>query len=428
MVTELKRATYKQEFTFGMDYGTGDFKYGPISCGEKPEIVENRGYFPDKESIMYTTFENPREIIVGRDVPLYLQASEDLSSRLVYPMKNGVIEKNDMQAWNVVQEISRYGVNTFKPADADFQGFYLVSSLSSVSPRYMYERIFDIYREINNEQRLVKAATVIQQPLAVAIAHKTTTCVVIESGHGNTQVCPISRYPIRNAIVAINRGGGDANALTAEILKDQGYGDLAREEAIVRKVKENIGLVPIDLDKAVASAKKNPKKFKAKFKIPGTRISIDLEENSWTRFLIGEYVFNPNHELFQSYFSRGMGRPKDVKIGDTTFKGTLDFGEAVVEAVERCPIELQQHLYRQVLLSGGNFSWNPPENLKDIATDSTNKMRILLRQKGVTNVKSVMTESPQFSVWRGCVIYGYAVPEDYEWNWERMEGWNMLGD
>jgi len=428
MVTETKRLSYKQEFTFGMDYGTGDFKYGSISCGEKPEIVQNRGYFPEKESIMYTTFENPREIIVGNDVPLYLQANEDLSTRLIYPMKNGVIEKSDLQAWNVVREISRYGAESFKPADPDFQGFYLVSSLSSVSPRYMYEKLFDIYREINSGQRLIKAATVIQQPLAVAIAHKTTTCVVIESGHGNTQVCPISRYPVRNAIVAINRGGGDANALTAEILKDQGYGDLAREEAIVRKVKESIGLVPIDLDKAVASAKKNPKKFKAKFKLPGTRVSIDLEENSWTRFLIGEYVFNPNHELFQSYFSRGMGKPKDVKIGDTTFKGTLDFGEAVVEAVERCPIELQQHLYRQILLSGGNFSWNPAENLRDVATDSTNKMRILLRQKGVSNVKSVMTESPQFSVWRGCVIYGYAVPEDYEWNWERMEGWNEIGD
>lgn len=157
MVTEVKRATYKQEFTFGMDYGTGDFKYGLISCGEKPEIVENRGYFPDKESIMYTTFENPREIVVGKNVPFYLQASEDLSTRLVYPMKNGVIEKNDMQAWNVVREISRYGFDTFKPADPDFQGFYLVSSLSSVSPRYMYERLFNIYREINNEQRLVKA-------------------------------------------------------------------------------------------------------------------------------------------------------------------------------------------------------------------------------------------------------------------------------
>ena len=424
----MQNLSYKQEFAFGMDYGTGDFKYGPISCGERPEIVENRGYFPEKESIMYRTFESPKEIVVGKDVPLYLQASEDLSSRLVYPMKNGMIEKNDAQAWNVVREITKYGFETFRSANPAFEGFYLVSSLSSLSPKYMYEKLFEIYRELNREQKLIKAATVIQQPLAVAIAHKTTTCVVIESGHGNTQVCPISRYPVRNAIVAINRGGGDANALTAEILKDQGYGDLAKEEAIVRKVKESIGLVPIDLDKAVALARKNPKKYRAKFKLPGTRISVDFEENSWTRFLIGEYVFNPNHELFQSYFSRGLGKPRDAKIGEATFKGTLDFGDAVVEAVERCPIELQQHLYRQILLSGGNFSWDPPDNLRDAATDSTNKMRILLKQKGITNVKSIMTESPQFSVWRGCIIYGYAVPEDYEWNWERMEGWNMLGN
>ena len=46
------------------------------------------------------------------------------------------------------------------------------------------------------------------------------------------------------------------NAITSEILKDTGYGDLANEEAVVRKVKENIGLVPENLDNAIADARK----------------------------------------------------------------------------------------------------------------------------------------------------------------------------
>lgn len=90
---------YRSNYTFAMDFGTSDFKYGPISCGENPRIVNNRGYFPDTKSVMYKAFESTSDIIVGEDVPLYLQSSEDLSSRLVYPMRNGMIDKGDDNAW-----------------------------------------------------------------------------------------------------------------------------------------------------------------------------------------------------------------------------------------------------------------------------------------------------------------------------------------
>ena len=417
---------YRSSYTFAMDFGTSDFKFGPISCGETPRLVNNRGYFPDKRSVIYNAFESAADVVVGEDVPLYLQSTEDLSTRLVYPMRNGVIDRNDENAWRVVDALCQFGLKTFKPTSNNgFQGYYLVASLSAVSPRYMYERLIGILQH-NNNDGLVRAVTVIPQPFAVAIGHGVTTCVVIESGHGNSQVCPISKYPIRAAQVALNRGGGDANAITSEILKDAGYGDLTGEEALVRRVKENIGLVPANLDTAIAEAKKAPRRFRAKFKVPGTRVEIDLEKDSWTRFLIGEYVFNPNNEMFESYFSRGMPRPKDVKMGDTVFKGMLDFGDAIVTAVERCPVELQALLYREVLLSGGNFSWRAPERLVDVAIDAPTKIKLLLKQKGIKNVSVKMTEAPQYSVWHGCIIYGFAVPDEYEWDWQRLEGWMKL--
>jgi crenactin len=376
---------------------------------------------------MYRAFEATSDIIVGEDVPLYLQSTEDLSTRLVYPMRNGVIDRGDENAWRVVSALSQFGLNSFKPEPNDgFEGYYVVASLSSVSPRYMYERLLQIFNETNEGS--VRAITIIPQPFAVAIGHGVTTCVVIESGHGNSQVCPISKYPIRTAQVALNRGGGDANAITSEILKDAGYGDLTGQEALVRKVKESIGLVPADLDSAIQEAKKTPRKYRARYKVPGTRVEIDLEKDSWSRFLIGEYVFNPNHEIFESYFGRGMPRPKDVKMGDTVFRGMLDFGEAIIAAVERCPVELQPMLYREVLLSGGNFSWTPPERLHDVAVDAPTKIKLLLRDRGIKNVSVKMTKSPQFSVWHGCIIYGFAVPDEYEWDWQRLEGWMKLGD
>jgi crenactin len=418
---------YRSNYTFAMDFGTSDFKFGPITCGDTPRVVNNRGYFPDKKSMMYNAFEAVPDIIVGEDVPLYLQSTEDLSSRLIYPMRNGVIDKVDQNAWRVVSALSEYGLSSFKPeTNNGFGGYYVVASLSSVSPRYMYEHLLDIFKSASSPGS-IRAVTVIPQPFAVAIGHGVTTCVVIESGHGNSQVCPISKYPIRSAQVALNRGGGDANAITSEILKDAGYADLANEEALVRKVKESIGLVPDNLDDAIRQAKATPRKVRARYRVPGTRVEIDLEKDSWTRFLIGEYVFNPNHEIFESYFGRGMPRPKDVKMGDTTFRGMLDFGDAIIASVERCPVELQPLLYREILLSGGNFNWTVPERLEDVAVDAPRKIKLLLHEKGIKNVSVKMTKSPQFSVWHGCIIYGFAVPEQYEWDWQRLEGWMKLG-
>ncbi|HDN18121.1 hypothetical protein DRN93_02880 [archaeon] len=414
---------YKRSHIFGMDYGTSMFKYGPITLGEYPEIVENRGYFIDRKSIVYRLMGVDRDIVVGEELPTYLESKEDLS-KLIYPMKNGVVERGDVRAWRVVEEITRYGLQNF-PLPEDEMGYFLVASISAVSPRYMYERIFDIFRKIDGGW--IHSATIIPQPLAVAISHKIPTCTVIESGHGNTQICPISRYPIRGAIFALNRGGSDANSLMAEILKDAGYGDLAQEENLVRRVKEEVGLIPRNLDEAIEFAKGNPEKVRAEVKIPDTRIRIVLEEEAWTRFLPGEYIFNPNHEIFESYFRRGMSRPRNLRIGNVTFEGMKSLGDAVAESIERCPVEIQPNLYKNILLSGGNFSWKAPEGLKPYAVDAVEKMSIQLSEFGIEGIQVFMSSSPQFSVWRGCVLYGYAVPADYEWSWEIMEGWMKIG-
>ncbi|MCD6235843.1 MAG: hypothetical protein J7J94_02460 [Thaumarchaeota archaeon] len=417
---------YKREHVFGLDYGTSDFKFGPITLGEIPEVVENRGYFVDKSSLMSRLMGVKRDVVVGRDVPKFLESKEDLAERMVYPMRNGVIAKDDLKAWKVIEEITRYALESFAPEDEEFNGFYVVASLSIIAPRYMYEKLFEIFRRINDKRVLVKAATVIPQPLAVAIAQKIPTCTVVESGHGNTQICPISMYPIRNAVIALNRGGGAANILTAEILKDAGYGDLAKEESLVRRVKESIGLIPRDLDEAIEYGKTHLDEIRVSLKIPGTRIKIDLGDHSWTRFLIGEYVFNPGHEIFQSYFTRGMPKPSDVKIGDTYFYGMMDMAESIITSIEKCSVELQPYLYSKILLSGGNFGWTVPENLRGVAVRSDEKLREMLLRKGVENVSVTITGDPKYSVWKGCIVYGYAVPVDYQWRWEKFEGWMKI--
>jgi len=415
---------YRRKYAYGEDYGTSYFKYGPIA--EEPRVIENRGFFVPEDTIVLKVVGITKRLVVGEEVAEYLGSKEEAAKYLVYPMRDGIVSKGDARAWEVIKEITRYGFENTKPDSEDFEGFYITAGISAGAPTYMYEKLFDIHAELDAELGAVKAFTIIPQPLAVAIAQKKLTCTVVESGHGNTQITPISKYPLRDAIVSLNRGGAEADAITAEVLKDSGYGDLAGEEKFVRIVKENIGLIPWNLDEAIKKAKEDPERFRAKFKVPGTLIEVDLGENSWMRFLIGEIIFNPEHEIFQSYYSRGMPRPKATVRGDERISGTISLGEAIHLAISKTSFELQSKLYSEIILSGGNFAWQVPPELADVACDAAAKVKIQMESKGL-DVHVELTADPVYSVWKGCIVYSLALPDEYVWDWRRMEGWFKRG-
>jgi crenactin len=418
--------SYRELFTFGEDYGTSEYKYGPASLGDSPDIVENRGYYPDNSAATYSVFTNiaPKELIVGPEVSEFLEARQDLGERLIYPMKSGMIDRDDSRAWAIVKEITRYGLLRYAPSPSSgFEGFNCVAGLFSGSPKYMYERVFDIHLEINKEEgrRLIKNITVIPQPLAVAIAQKAVTCTVIEAGHGNTQITPISKAIINSALLTLNRGGADVDVLAAEILRDAGYGDLARERKFVKMFKETVGLVPLSLNSVLAN--KNEERFKFVFKIPGTRITVDLGANAWQRFLLGEFFFDPENEVFSSYYKRGFRKPTDTYLKGELVLGTTNLIDSITKAIEKCSFEIQPSLFRNIFLSGGSFAWKVPPGLEDFACDSATKLTHLLEEKGVIGAKVTLTKNPQFNVWQGCIVYGLFLPEEFHWKWERQEGW-----
>jgi intein/homing endonuclease len=240
----------------------------------------------------------------------------------------------------------------------------------------------------------------------------------------NTQVAPISSGMIFNALITLNRGGGDCDLVAAEILRDAGYGDLAREPKLVKLFKESLGLVPKSL-KEVMADKNNPK-FGAVFRIPNTRISIDLDKSSWQRFLIGEFFFDPSNEYFSSYYRRGFPKPSDSYAEGKVVSGTTDLAEVIIQAVQKCSFEIQPALYRSIFLSGGGFSWSVPQGLDGFAVDSQSKLRMMLDAKGIQGVNVQLTKNPVYNVWQGCVAYGMYIPEDFTWDWDEREGWEYL--
>ena len=421
-------STPKEVVVFGEDYGTSELKFGPATLGNVPDVLENRGYFPDTRSSMIRMTGGPDKklLVVGPDVANFVEAKRDIAERMVYPMRSGVIERDDDRSWAVVKELTRYALLRHIPDSADFDGVKAVAALSAAAPRYMYEKIFDIHREINQEEgrKVIKALSVIPQPLAVAISQKVLACTVLEAGAGNCQVAPLSSGMIFNALITLNRAGGDSDLVAAEILRDAGYAELAREPKLVKLFKEAVGLVPKSLD-AVMADKNNPK-YGVVFRVPNTRIAIDLDKNSWQRFLIGEYFFDPSHEYFSSYYRRGFPKPADSYAEGKLVAGTTDLAEVIIQSVQKCSFEIQPALYHSIFLSGGGFSWQVPTGMEAFAVDSPTKLKAKLVVKGIQGVNVTLTKNPVYNVWQGCVAYGMYIPEDFTWDWDEREGWQYL--
>ncbi|NPA23777.1 MAG: heat-shock protein Hsp70 [Crenarchaeota archaeon] len=425
---------YKLKYTYAEDFGTGYFKYGPITLGERPKMIPSRGLIlrdlPESIKMLIPKSVLERGVVVGDDVSKYLSSIREAARNLKQPLKDGIIRRDDEDAWKIVKELVRFGFSQFYPEvsnQPDFRGYYTVIALSALAPDYMRERMMEIHKEVDEEfeGRLIAAVTVIDQPFAVAIAEKAVTCSVIEAGHGNIQVVPISYGPIREGIVALNRGGAEANAITREILKDAGYGDLARDEYVVETVKRQIGLVPKNLKEAIKKAREDPKRFAVKVKI-GPLVEIELVEHAWMRFLIGEIIFNPKHEEFASYIQTGRLVIEDVVVGDMVFYGEMDLAEALIHSVKKTPVEIQEKIVSSIILSGGAFNWQVPQGLEDVACTSTEKIKIMMSERVPDMAERLnvrMVKDPQFSVWRGAIIYGYALPTSVKWNEKYKEGW-----
>lgn len=110
---------------------------------------------------------------------------------------------------------------------------------------------------------------------------------------------------------------------------------------------------------------------------------------------------------------------EDATVGDMVFYGEMDIAEALITSIRKVPVEIQDKIMSTIILSGGAFNWSVPPGLEDVAVNSVDKIRLMVSERlpDLANKLSIsIVKDPQFSVWKGAIIYGYALPSNVKWN------------
>lgn len=389
-----------------VDVGTRFVKYGPPA--EEPSMIENRAFYVEPGAAE-TLFGLKPGWVAGPQVANFLGTYDN--TNLVYPMRNGRLG-DDPRAPQALAAVIRYAVLDSWHELGRPRRVRVVLGTAVDAPAGTLRAMFDAVAAALRGVGAGGLVTAVPQPLAVAISEKMLTCLVLESGHGNTQVTPVSMYPVVSATATSGVAGWLADAVAAEVLRDLGWGDRAAEDKFVRMFKEAVGLIPRSLDEALRSDGGD-----TVFRVPGTRIEVEVPGRA--RYLIGGVIFEPQHEVYESYYRRGMRRPQPVVVAGRRLGGASPV-DAVEASLSALSVELQP-VMDKLLLSGGNMEWRRDPSAP-LSVTAEEKMASMLAERGLAP-RPRLVEAPRHAVWRGLVVYGLAAPDDVEWSWERREGW-----
>jgi actin-related protein len=117
-----------------------------------------------------------------------------------------------------------------------------------------------------------------------------------------------------------------------QLLAERGYSFTSTaEREIVRDIKEKLCYVALDLEQELATISRS-KTVEKSYELPdGQKITIDSE-----RFRCSEALFRP------------------TLIGEQE----PSIPELLNDAIMKCDIDMQDRLYRQIILSGGKIEFN----------------------------------------------------------------------
>jgi len=352
------------------DNGTGFMKVG-FAGERRPKCV-----FP-------TMLGTP---VVGRRV-VGLKSMLQLSR----PVKRGIIEN-----WDVMKTLWDFAFKLLKVTPSECK-VLLTEPLFAHDK--MREKIADVmFKEFN-----VRALQIDIQPLLALYAYGKSTGMIVDIGHGLTQLVPIYRgFIIPKAAKIVPLGGQDITAYLIRLLMHKGYYlTTIMGMEIAKEIKERLCYValdpkeeaerirrrkawPEDLYTGIAEEGVEIKRAKGTYRlIDGTVIRLEEEV-----FLAPEVLFNPSL----------IGA--DIK----------SLPSLIIDSIMACDIDLRKELLRHIILCGGTSMLKglPKRLMKELVNG--------LRERGIKTTPRVVTPKlREIFVWIGASKLASLIEEKDLW-------------
>ncbi|XP_055947312.1 actin-related protein 6-like isoform X2 [Argiope bruennichi] len=303
--------------------------------------------------------------------------------------------------WDVEKQIwdHIFGPDHFK---VDFKETCLIVTEPYFSFQSMQEAMVEVAFEDYKFHSMYAANPA---TLSAYKSQKTTNemcCLVVDSGFSFTHIVPcIKGKRLKNSTRRIDVGG---KVLTNHLKEITSYRQLnvMDETYVMNQVKEDVCYISLDPDKDLKIAEKRGKEntivrdyvlpdytvIKRGYVRPPEETTGKPKENEQLvrmnneRFLVPEILFHPG-----SVHIPEMGIP-----------------EAIIYCIETCPEEIQPHMYKNILLTGGNacFPGFKDRVYQDVRAEAHH----------LYDVNVTLPDNPITTAWEG----GTMIPSDPEFH------------
>ena len=318
-----------------LDLGAYNNKFG-INSDKEPRIIQN----------YISKAKNERRKVFFGD---QLNECKDFSGLFyVLPFQKGYLVN-----WDVQRQLLDYMFN--KEA---LKGDVSDTNLIITEPQFNFTSIKECLDEILFEEYRFKSICRITAAQLAAWKRKqdgteqNLCCLVVDSGFSFTHIVPICNGKIlKKAVLRLDVGG---KLLTNHLKEIISYRQLhvLDETYVMNQVKEDCCFVSNQFltDLEITKRKKTLNTIARDYILPDytnvKRGFLRPLDEMWTKYTGTEQLLRVNNERFT--VPELLFHPSDIGIQQAGIP------EAIVEAISAAPLAMQPHLYKNIILTGGN--------------------------------------------------------------------------
>ncbi|XP_072036241.1 actin-related protein 6-like [Amphiura filiformis] len=315
-----------------LDNGAYHAKIG-VSTESGPRLVPN--------AIMKAKSERRKQFIGSQ-----IDDCKDLSGLYyILPFQKGYLINWDVQrqVWDYL-----FGKDTMNVSFED-------TTIIMTEPCFNFSSIKEAMNEILFEEYQFKA---IHRTNACSLSafkkHQETPdelgCMVVDSGYSFTHIVPYHKTKkVKNGVRRINIGG---KVLTNHLKEVISYRQLhvMDETYVINQVKENVCYVSNQFFKDMETAKlKGADNTIVRDYVLPDFSDIKkgyIKKEAFSKPADNEQIVRMNNERFA--IPEVLFNPSDIGITE------MGVSEAIIHSIDACPAAMRPHLYKNILLTGGN--------------------------------------------------------------------------